>query len=281
MNSNDVLKFLPTLTQWTAEYFENIKQYQVFPAIQPGDIKKNIPQQAPEVGKDFELIFDEFKNSIMPGITHWQHPDFFAYFPAGRSRVSFLAEILESALGQQCMSWFSSPASSELEERTCDWIIEAIKLNSNFKGVLQDSGSTSNLVSILVAREWKTNFETNRYGCNYSKRLRYYASDQIHSSIDKGIRIAGIGIDNLIKIPCKGDFSIDTDHLEQIIIKDIEQGYLPCAIIAAYGTTSSTAIDDIDHLVEIKNKYQCWLHVDGSFAGCALILLSIVQGSLG
>ena len=269
---NDPLSHLPQVAEWCQEYFNNVRQYPVFRNPQPGEIKRSVSNSIPVSGSDFESIFNEFKSHIVPGLTHWQHPDFFAYFPASRSRVSFLAEMLESAVGQQCMSWFSSPASSELEELTCDWIIQQLQLPKNFKGVLQDSGSTSNLVAVLAAREWKTSFQTNESGLFGHRVLRIYASSEIHSSIDKAVRIAGLGIQNLVKIPCLADYSMNLEALEDALQRDVEKGYEPCAIIGAYGTTGTTAVDNIDRLVAIKKKFNCWLHIDGSFAGCALIL---------
>ena len=209
---------------------------------------------------------------IIPGITHWQSPDFFAYFPVNSSPPSILAEMLTATLGSQCMIWETSPAAAELEEKMMIWLRDLIGLPSEFEGVIQDSASTATLAAILTAREKKTNFSFNNNGAGHEGTFKVYCSEQTHSSVEKAVKISGIGKSNLAKIPVKADFSMDHDKLKRTILLDKENGNIPCCVVATIGTTGTTAIDNLRAIGEICHEYDIWLHVDAAFAGTALIL---------
>ncbi|MEI7499027.1 MAG: pyridoxal-dependent decarboxylase [Bacteroidota bacterium] len=263
------------LVDWMADYLENQDQYPVKADIKPGDIKCQLPVSAPIDGEDFQTIFSDFKSIIIPGMTHWQHPGFFAYFPANNSEPSILAEMLIATMGAQCMLWLTSPAAEELEERMMEWLREILGLPKEFIGVIQDSSSSATLVALLSAREKKSDFSINRRGFTPGEHYRVYTSTQGHSSIDKDVKIAGIGIENLIKIEVDNAYSMRTDKLEEAIIRDIADGFSPLAVVSTFGTTSSTAIDAIGEIGKICKKYNCWHHVDASYAGTALMLPEI------
>jgi aromatic-L-amino-acid/L-tryptophan decarboxylase len=263
------------LADWMADYLENPDQYPVKPDLKPGDIKKQLPFAAPAEGEDFKTIFADFNNIILPGMTHWQHPGFFAYFPANNSEPSILAEMLTATMGAQCMLWLTSPAAEELEERVMEWLRDILGLPKGFIGVIQDSSSSATLVALLSAREKKSGFEINRRGFVPADRFRVYTSTQGHSSIDKDVKIAGIGIENLVKIEVDESFAMHADQLEEAIIRDIAAGYIPLAVVSTFGTTSSTAIDPVGVIGKICEKYHCWHHVDASYAGTALLLPEI------
>ena len=260
------------LVDWMADYLGNTEKYPVKPDMKPGDIKCQLPEAAPANGEDFQAIFSDFKNIIIPGMTHWQHPGFFAYFPANNSEPSILAEMLTATMGAQCMLWLTSPAAEELEERTMEWLRDILGLPKEFIGVIQDSSSSATLVALLTAREKRSGFEINRRGFSPADRYRVYTSTQGHSSIDKDVKIAGIGIENLVKIDVDDSFAMRADKLEETIIMDIHDGYIPLAVVSTFGTTSSTAIDPISEIGKICEKYNCWHHIDASYAGTALIL---------
>ncbi len=260
------------MVDWMADYLGNLDQYPVTPGLHPGDIKGQLPFSAPLDGEDFKTIFSDFKSIILPGMTHWQHPGFFAYFPANNSEPSILAEMLTATMGAQCMLWLTSPAAEELEERMMEWMRDLLGLPKAFTGVIQDSSSSATLVALLTAREKKTDFAINRRGFPSAGRYRVYTSTQGHSSIDKGVKIAGIGMENLLKIEVDSAFAMRTDLLEEAIIRDIAAGYIPLAVVSTFGTTSSNALDPTGEIGSICEKYGCWHHVDASYAGTALML---------
>lgn len=272
MDVNEFRKYGHQLIDWIADYYENIGDYPVLSKSAPGEIKSSLPKSAPEKGENFDDILNDFYQIIMPGITHWQHPKFFAYFPSNTSFESLLGEFLTAALGPIAFSWQTSPAAAELEEVTMNWLRDIIGLPSSFQGVMQDTASTSTLVSLLTAREKYSNYAINRIGSSYSPNYRVYASEEIHSSIEKAVKIAGIGSENLINISTNDDFSINTNELLNAIRKDLMLGKTPLAIVAAIGTTSSTAVDNIEAIGEIASKYGVWLHIDAAYSGSALIL---------
>lgn len=260
------------VVDWMADYMGSVGKYPVKPNIQPGDIKKQLPAAAPKEGESFDDIFKDFENIIVPGMTHWQHPQFLAYFPGGYSGPSILGEMLSTTLGAQCMIWLTSPAAEELEERMMDWLRDAIGLPSNLVGVIQDSSSSSTLVAILTAREWKSGCAINNSGFTGKERYRVYTSSQAHSSVDKDVKIAGIGLDNLVKIDTDKDFAMIPAALEAAIARDKAAGYTPLCVVSTTGSTSSTAMDPLDPIADICTKYGCWHHVDASYAGTALLL---------
>ncbi|MEQ8425451.1 MAG: aminotransferase class I/II-fold pyridoxal phosphate-dependent enzyme, partial [Cyclobacteriaceae bacterium] len=272
MNSSEFRKAAHQAVDWMADYMDNISSYPVKPNIKPGDIKAQLPLAAPEAAEKFDTIFSDFDKIIIPGMTHWQHPQFFAYFPSGASGPSVIADMLTSTMGAQCMIWLTSPAAEELEERMMEWIRDMLGLPSDFTGVIQDSSSSSTLVSLLTARESYSLYAINQRGFEGNEKFRIYTSAQAHSSVDKGVKIAGFGIDNLIKVAVDENFEMKPDALEEAIKQDIALGLVPLCVVSTIGTTSSTAIDPIKAIGEICKKYKCWHHIDASYAGAALLL---------
>ena len=208
----------------------------------------------------------------MPGITHWQSPNFFAYFPANSSPPSVLAEMLTSALGAQCMLWETSPAAAELEERMMEWLRTMTGLPEEFEGVIQDSASSATLAALITAREKITGFRSNSEGLSDAGRLRIYVSTQTHSSVEKGAGVAGFGRSNLVRVDVRDDFSMDPEALERAIEKDLAAGYIPCCTVATIGTTGTTAVDPLRAVGEICHRHGIWLHVDAALGGTALLL---------
>jgi aromatic-L-amino-acid decarboxylase len=260
------------LADWMADYFENIAQYPVKPAIAPGDIKAQLPDNPPLASEPFDALMADFQSIILPGMTHWSHPQFFAYFPTGNSAPSVLAEMLTAAMGAQCMIWQTSPAAEELEERVMEWLRDMLGLPNNWVGVIQDTASTATLASLITAREQATQWAINQSGFYQSPRLRVYASAQVHSSILKDVRIAGYGEDNLVYIPTDEAYAMIPEALEQAMLDDIEQGFRPACVVAAIGTTSSTAMDPLRPIGEICRRHRVFLHVDAAYAGAAFLL---------
>ncbi len=257
------------LVDWMADYLENVQRYPVSPQVQPGDILAQLPAQAPESGEDFAAIFQDFEQLILPGMTHWQHPRFFAYFPASTSPPSLLGEMLMATLGAQCMSWLTSPAATELEQQVMHWLRQAIELPDTFTGVIQDSASSATLCALLCAREQKS--AINQQGFS-QQRFRVYASTEAHASIEKAVRIAGLGSDNLVKIPVDSHFALNVDALREAIAADRAAGFTPLCVVAAWGTTSSTALDPLADLADLCQSEKLWFHVDAAYAGSAFIL---------
>lgn len=272
MNSSEFRKAAHDLVDWMADYMDKVASYPVKPNIRPGDIKKQLPPNAPGTGQSFDQIFADFEKVIMPGMTHWQHPQFFAYFPTGASAPSIMADMLSSTMGAQCMIWLTSPAAEELEERMMEWLRDMLGLPSDFTGVIQDSSSSSTLVSLLTARESHSEYAINQRGFDGNEKFRIYTSSQAHSSVDKAVKIAGFGIDNLVKIKVDENFQMRPDALRKAIEQDIALGLVPLCVVSTVGTTSSTAVDPIEEIGEICKTYQCWHHIDASYSGAALLL---------
>ena len=260
------------LVDWMADYYKDIEKLPVKPRVNPGDILNAIPESPPEKGESMDVIFDDFKNKIMPGITHWQNPKWFAYFQANSSYPSVLAEMLTATLAQQGMLWETSPAATELEERVMDWLRKMMGLPSDFHGVIQDTASTATLCALLSAREKASGFKINEDGYKNHLTFRVYASTETHSSIDKAVRIAGIGQQNLVKIPTGETLAIDTKKLAEAIEKDLADGLTPLCVVASIGTTGTMAIDPLNEVGDICRHHNIWLHVDGAYVGSAMIL---------
>jgi len=272
MTPDEFRKHAHELVEWMAHYLESVEQFPVKSKVKPGDIFKQLPDEPPSDAQPFDRLMKDMEEIIMPGITHWQSPNFFAYFPANTSPPSILAEMIIATLGAQCMNWETSPAAAELEEKMLIWLREMIGLPGNFEGVIQDTASTATLAAIITAREKTSDFAINNEGASSVGVLRVYCSEQAHSSVEKGVKISGIGRNNLVKIPVKEDFSLDPAKLDKAITADKAKGYLPCCVVATLGTTGTTAIDPLRAIGEICRKNGIWLHVDAAMAGTALIL---------
>lgn len=272
METDGFRKEAHALVDWMADFLESIRDYPVKPKTEPGEIIAQLPDTAPQHSEDFQKIFADFKKIILPGMTHWQHPSFHGYFPANSSPVSVLGEMLTATLGAQCMSWATSPAATELEEQVMVWLRDMIGLPKKFVGVIQDTASSATLIAILTAREQKSNYSANSEGLSHSPKMAVYSSTETHSSIEKAVRIAGLGSDHLRKVNVDNKLAMNPDALEAAIKADIANGIMPLCVVATIGTTGSTAVDPIRAIGEICRKYGVWLHVDAAFAGNALII---------
>jgi len=272
MDSKNFRENAHRIVDWMADYFENIEDYPVKPNVQPGDIFQQIPDKPPKESESFDKIFADFDEKIMPGMTHWESPKFMGYFPANKSDPSVWAEMLTAALGAQCMSWLTSPAATELEEQVMIWLRDMIGLPQSFTGVIQDTASTSTLVALLMAREKLSNFGVNESGFSGDPTYTVYCSSQTHSSIEKDVKIAGFGRQNLRKVAVDEHFAMQPEALEQAIRNDLDNGFTPVCVVATLGTTGSTAIDPLSEIAEICSKFDIFLHVDAAYAGTALLL---------
>jgi aromatic-L-amino-acid/L-tryptophan decarboxylase len=272
MTPDEFRKHAHELVEWMAGYMENVELYPVKSSVKPGEIFGKLPEGPPSMPESFDTFLKDFEAIIMPGITHWQSPNFYAYFPANTSPPSILAEMLTSTLAAQCMIWETSPAAAELEQKVMIWLRDLINLPSSFEGVIQDSASTATLSAIITAREKITGFNFNDNGATTDKILRVYCSEQTHSSVEKAVKIAGIGRKNLVKIGVLDNFSMDTAKLKSAITEDLKMGYTPCCVVATLGTTGTTAIDPLKAIGEICARFGLWLHVDAALAGTAMIL---------
>lgn len=272
VNLEEFRKYAHQLADWMADYFKDIENYPVKSNVKPGDIFNSLPDMPPFEGESMDKILMDFQFGILPGITHWQHPNFFAYFTANTSYPSILAEMLTTAMASQCMIWETSPAAAELEEKVMNWLRTMIGLPSDFVGVIQDTASTSTLVAILTAREKYTDYSTNEKGFTGFEKLRLYCSPETHSSIEKGVKIAGLGRKNLVRVEVDETLAMRSDKLREAIENDLKQGFKPFFVVATLGTTGTLAIDPLHSIAQICEEFKLWLHVDAAFAGTALVL---------
>ncbi len=260
---------------WIADYYEQIEKYPVLSQVKPGEILSSLPENPPEKGEQLDVMMRDLDEKIMPGITHWQSPDFYAYFPSNTSFPSILGDLVSSGLGVQGMIWATSPAATELETRVLDWLAQMMGMPGKFKstssggGVIQDTASTSALTAVIAARERATNFQANEKGIR--QKLVAYISTQTHSSLEKAIKMAGIGKENLRLIDVDEEFAMRPDLLEAQIRQDKEAGFQPFFVCGALGTTSSNAMDPLRKIGEIAQKENCWFHIDGAMSGTAML----------
>jgi len=271
-NMDEFRKQAQQAIEWIASYYENLEDYPVKSQVSPGEISQALPPKMPDEGTTLEAMIRDFDDVLLKGITHWQSPRFFAYFPANTSLPSVIAEMMTAAIGAQCMKWETSPAAAELEESVMNWLRDSIGLPAYFQGVIQDSASTATLVAILTAREKHTGYAVNEQGLYDQKKLRVYCSEETHSSIERAVKVAGLGRENLVKIPVDEDFQLMADRLRQAIERDRDAGHQPLCVVATLGTTGSTSIDPLEEMASISRQYNLWLHVDAAYAGSALIL---------
>ena len=272
MNWEDFAKWGAKIADWGKSYHENIRELPVRSRSQPGDIAAQLPKTPPENGEAMDAIMADFDEIVMPGVTHWQHPNFFAYFPANATPPSMLADFLTSTIAPQCMLWQTSPAATEMETVMMDWLRQSIGLPSGFQGVIQDSASSATLAATLTMRERALAWKGNQQGLSGQPRLRIYASAEVHTSVDRAIWVSGIGQENLVRIPIKGPLrAMDPAALEAAILADREAGYVPAGIIACTGATGVGACDDLREILPIAQKYGLYSHVDAAWAGAAMI----------
>jgi aromatic-L-amino-acid decarboxylase len=255
---------------WMADYLETVETLPVRAQVKPGQIADALPLRPPEQAEPLEAVFQDFKAIVVPGITHWQHPKFFAYFPANSSPPSLLAEMLTATLGAQCMLWQTSPAAAEMETRVLDWLRQMIGLPDGFIGTIQDSASSAILCAILTGRERATGWRVNDDGP--SQRLTVYCSTETHSATEKGAKIAGVGRQNVRKIPVDATFAMRADALDRAIDEDKAAGAIPVCVVASIGTTGVGAVDPLRSVGELCRRHGVFLHVDAAWAGSALVL---------
>lgn len=263
------------VVDWIADYYQRIESFPVLAQVSPGQIRASLPPAAPEKGEPFDSILSDVEKLILPGVTHWQSPNFFAYFVGNASGASVLGDLLSSGLGVQGMLWATSPACTELETLVLDWLVPALGLPEKFLstsaggGVIQDTASSAILCAVLAARERATAFQSNQTGIR--RELCAYASSQAHSSTEKAIGIAGVGRDNLRLVPVDKNFAMDPEALALAMDADRSAGRIPCFVCATVGTTSSNAIDPVAQIGPVCRKFGAWLHVDAAMSGTAAL----------
>jgi aromatic-L-amino-acid/L-tryptophan decarboxylase len=263
------------VVDWIADYHSRIESFPVLSRVKPGEIRAQLPAAAPEHGEAFDAILADIDRVVLPGITHWQSPNFYAYFPANASGPAILGDLISSGLAVQGMLWSTSPACTEVETHVLDWLVPMLGLPEKFLststggGVIQDTASSATLCALLAARERSTKFASNRKGCD--GRLISYCSTQTHSSIEKAMKIAGMGSDNLRHIEVDKNFAMRPEALASQIERDIKDGLTPCFVCATVGTTSSGSVDPVREIARICREHNLWLHVDSAMSGTAAL----------
>ncbi|WP_243320294.1 pyridoxal-dependent decarboxylase [Geothrix sp. SG200] len=273
MDANEFRRLGYQLVDWIADYRENLERLPVMSRVQPGDIRAAFPDHPPQHGGRVAQALAALERDVLPGITHWNHPSFFAYFPSNTSYSSILGDLAASGLGAQGMSWQTSPAATEVEEVVMDWLRQMVGLSPAFAGVIHDTASTATFTALLCAREKVSEYAQNTEGLQSGEApLVVYASDQAHSSIEKAALLAGFGRSFLRLIPTDENHAVRIDLLQAAIEKDLEIGLRPCALVGAVGTTATTALDSLPALADLAEKHGMWLHVDAAMAGTAMVL---------
>lgn len=263
MDNDTFRKHGHELVDWIADYWERIEELPITPDVNPGDIRSALAATAPEQPEPFDTVLADFSRLIAPAMTNWGHPGWFGYFPSNSSPPSVLGELLSAGLGAQCMSWATSPAATELEQVTMEWLRQLLGIPDSFTGSIQDTASSATLVAFLTARD--------RLG-EEAGRMTAYWSSEAHSSVAKAARLAGILAARIRVIAVDDEFAIDVDQLAQCVMADIEAGLAPGIVVATVGTTSSTACDPLRRVGEIAQQASAWFHVDGAYGGSAAIL---------
>ncbi|HZE68057.1 MAG TPA: pyridoxal-dependent decarboxylase [Pyrinomonadaceae bacterium] len=274
MSSEEFRRFGHELIDWISNYFEHVEELPVLSQIEPGDLKAQLPASPPEKGESMEAIIADLDRVIVPALTHWSHPSFFAYFATSTSAPGIFGELLSAAFDTKAMLWRTSPASTELEEVALDWLRQMMGLDAGLSGIIYDTASVSSMHAIAAAREG-AELRIREEGMSGRKDLpllRVYASDQAHSSIDKGIITLGLGQRALRKIPSDSKFRMDASALAAAVEEDKREGIVPFCVVATVGTTSTSSIDPVPAIVEICEQHALWLHVDAAYAGSAAVV---------
>jgi aromatic-L-amino-acid decarboxylase len=271
MNHDDLLEWSRRAAEWTHEYHKNIRNRPVRAQVKPGEFAAKIPESPPQDAESVESIFDDFVTLVPDAMTHWQHPRFFAYFSSNASPASMLAEQLANAISAQCMLWQTSPAATELETVMIDWLRQALGLPDFYRGVIQDTATSATLSAVLTMREKALGWRGIEEGMSGLPQLRIYASDQTHSSIDKAVRLSGIGQNNLVKVPTSENWAMCPNELALAIRRDREAGFVPAGLIGCIGGTSIGASDNLDSILKIAIEENLYSHVDAAWAGSAMI----------
>ncbi|MEY2453654.1 MAG: aromatic-L-amino-acid/L-tryptophan decarboxylase [Acidimicrobiaceae bacterium] len=267
MNPDEFRRAAHEAVDWVADYLEHVESFPVLSTVEPGAIRAMLPPHPPETGEAWDAILADLDRVVLPGITHWQSPNFFAYFPGNSSGPSVIGDLVSSGLGVQGMLWTTSPACTEVETHVLDWLVELLGLPEAFRGngVIQDSASSANLCAVLAARD--------RVSPNVDRtKLRAYTSNQAHSSVEKGIRVAGLRADQLRVVDVDDTFALRVDALSTAISEDLAAGLVPFLVVATVGTTSSGAIDPVADIVDAVRRHGMWVHVDAAYAGSAAVV---------
>jgi aromatic-L-amino-acid decarboxylase len=262
------------LIDWIADYLAHPERYPVLAQVEPGEVKARLPKEAPERPEPMEAVLQDVEKIIAPGLTHWNHPGFFAYFGITASEPGILGELLSSAFNVNAMLWRTSPAATELEELVMDWLRQLLGLPPEFMGIINDSASVSSLCAIAVAREalGLRIREEGLAGRPDLPRLRLYTSEQAHSSIEKAAIVLGIGQEGVAKIAVDDEFRLRSEALEAAVTEDLKAGRKPFCVVATVGTTSTTSVDPVPEIADICQRHGLWLHVDAAYAGAAALL---------
>lgn len=273
MDANEFRRLGYQLIDWVADYREGLAHRPVMSQVQPGEIRAAFPPHPPQKGGRLDQALSALDREVLPGITHWTHPSFFAYFPSNTSYASILADIVASGLGVQGMSWQTSPAATEVEEVVMDWLRQMTGLSEAFTGVIHDTASTATFTALLCARERASGFSQNGKGLQSGEApLTVYASEESHSSIEKAALLAGFGRAHLRLLGTDENHAVRLDLLEAAIAADVQAGFRPCAAVACIGTTGTTAVDPLAQIADIAARHGLWLHVDAAMAGTAMVL---------
>ena len=273
MTPEEFRKYGHQVIDFIADYRAHIEERPVMAATTPGEVRERLPKTPPQQAESIEGIFADLDRIVLPGLTHWQHPRFFGYFPSNQSLSSVLGDFLSTGLGVLGLAWQASPALTEVEEVTTDWLRQMVGLSDAWQGVIQDTASTSTLIALICARERTTEYGLDRGGLQASDQaLTVYTSAQSHSSVSKAALLAGFGRDNVRLVPHDAKYALRVDALEELIACDIAEGRRPCAVVVTTGTTATTALDPVDGAASVAAKFNLWLHVDAAMAGSAMIL---------
>jgi aromatic-L-amino-acid decarboxylase len=263
------------VVDWIADYLATVDRHPVTARVEPGEIRRKLPSEPPTTAEPMDRIFDDFKQQILPGITHWNHPGFLGYFGITGSGPGILGEMIAAALNVNAMLWSTSPAATELEEVVLDWLRQLLGLPPEFHGVINDTASSSSLYALAAAREAQDDLKIRQGGLGGRSnvpRLRMYASEEAHSSIEKAGIVLGIGQEGLRKISTDDAFRLDPAALDAAIKEDRARGWRPFAVVAVVGTTSTTSVDPVPAIAEICRREGLWLHVDAAYGGSAAIV---------
>ncbi len=273
MDPEEFRRFGHQVVDWIADYRARTAQHPVMSRVEPGSIRAQLPPSPPQEAEPFDAILEDLDRVVVPGLSHWQHPRFFGYFPSNGDLSSVLGDYVSTGLGVIGLSWQSSPALTEIEEVTTDWVRQMIGLSGAWSGVIQDTASTSTLVALLCARERASGYSLARGGLQAEEKpLVVYVSAHGHSSVDKAALLAGFGKANVRRVAHDAVYALRPDALDEAVKADFAAGRKPCAVVATTGTTGTTALDPIGAIAAVAHRHGLWLHVDGALAGSAMIL---------
>ncbi|HJQ30654.1 MAG TPA: pyridoxal-dependent decarboxylase [Pyrinomonadaceae bacterium] len=274
MSAEEFRRFGHEVVDWVADYFSHPERFPVLAQVEPGQLRSQLPASPPERGEPMSEILEDFEKFIVPAVTHWNHPSFFAYFATTASAPGILGEMLSAAFDAKAMLWRTSPASTELEEVALDWLRQLMGLPEEFGGIIYDTASVATMHAVAAARE-ALNLGVREEGMSGRADLpllRLYASEQSHSSVEKALIALGLGQRSLVKVPADSEFRMDAGALKGLIEKDRTDGALPFCVVATVGTTSTTSIDPVPSIADVCERENLWLHVDAAYAGSAAVV---------